>query len=247
MSNLSHSAQFVDDRLEDLLTIMDLQQCRNRKIPDRPQLKREIGCDFHRLGIAMDIANLPPLIVINEPTLDFDPAISVLVMQCMKTLSGRGHAVVLSLSRPYKQELMKIDNVVLLSEGHSIFSSAPRNIVKHFCSPNVGYVLKDSGDVVDFLFDIASGVERPTDKRAADLPSQLQADFELTEYFNPLQAYVSADEDCPSVFDPNHYSLSRYLIKEKPSIFMHRGYVIVHRVVSQKIKDTEAVRKMVVG
>ena len=247
MSNLSHSAQFVEDRLEDLLTIMDLQQCKNRKIPDRPHLKGEIGCDFRRLGIAMDIASLPPLIVINEPTLDFDPAISVLVMQCMKKLSERGHAVVLSLSRPYKQELMKIDNVVLLSEGHSIFSSAPRNIVKHFCSPSVGYVLKDGGDVVDFLLDIASGVERPTDKRTADLPSQLQEDFELTEYFDPPQASVAADEDCPSVFDPNHYSFLGYIIKEKPSVFVHRAYVIVHRAVSQKIKDTEAVRKMLVG
>ena len=247
MSGIDNSPQFIEDRLEDLLIIMDLKQCRDRKIPDRPQVKGEIGCDFRRLGIAMEIANLPPVIVINEPTLDFDPAISVLVMQCMKRLSERGHAVLLSLTRPYKQELMKIDNVVLLSEGHSIFSSAPRNIVKHFCSPKVGYVLKESGDVVDFLLDIASGVERPTDKRNADPPEDLQAEFELTEYFDPPQEFVAEGEEGPSAFEPNHYALLGLVIKEEPYVFLRRTLIIVHRAIAQKIKDTEAVGKMLVG
>lgn len=250
LGSLNHSATFVDDRLDDILTVMDLQKCRNRKIPDRPQTRGELGCDFRRLGISLDIANLPPLIVINEPTLSFDPAISVQIISCLKALSARGHAILCSWSRPYKQELIQIDNVILLSEGYTIFSSSASHIARYFCSAKVGYELKEGVDIVDFMMDIASGVERPSNSRTAELPSVLQQTFEVSEFFDPPHSRNSVSTNTvsfASAFDEEHFAFLGYKLKQSLPVMAFRSYVVLQRAFMQKVKDTEAFAKLLFG
>ena len=114
--------------------------CRNRKIPDYPINRGSAGCDLRRLGIAIEIAHLPPVLVIDDPSLKLDVTISVTIFECLQKLAKRGHIVLVSMKKPQLQEFKMIDSVVLLAGGFSVFSCSRRHIESYFCDPVVGYV-----------------------------------------------------------------------------------------------------------
>jgi hypothetical protein len=45
----------IEKRVQDALTIMDLNRCKNRVIPDFPPVVGELGCDLRLLSIATEI------------------------------------------------------------------------------------------------------------------------------------------------------------------------------------------------
>lgn len=228
----------VNERLEDILSTMNLSKCKDKKIEEYPNLRGEEGSDLRRLSIALEIAGLPPVMVIEDPTAGFDPAIAVSILQCLQVLASKGHIVICSFSRPSSQELDLLDRVVLLSDGFSIFSNSPKQIQSYFCGPNMGYDLKPGVELIDFILDIASGVERPTTQRAADLPVIMQEKYEgsdiATTVFIPVE---SASAFCSDFFylygygrfDPLPYAWSRLV-------------TVVKRAIVTKFKDRDAIR-----
>ena len=64
------TALLVEERVQELLQIMNLTKCKNRIIPQYPPLRGEEGSDLRRLSIALEIARLPPIIVIHDSTLN---------------------------------------------------------------------------------------------------------------------------------------------------------------------------------
>eukprot|EP01032_Pedospumella_encystans_P023094 gene23094-26150_t len=124
---------FIDKRVDEIITIMNLHHCKNRRITEYPPTRGELGCDLRRLSIAIEIVHLPALFVIDEPTLDFEPAISVKIIECLQTLARRGHIVLCSMSKPSSSEFSMLDRVVLLTEGHTIYAGPPSKVEEHFC------------------------------------------------------------------------------------------------------------------
>lgn len=230
----------IAQRVEDIITVMNLHHCKNRRITEYPATRGELGCDLRRLSIAIEIVHLPPLLVIDEPTLDFEPAISVKVIECLKSLANRGHIVVCSMSKPSAPEFSMLDRVVLLTEGHSVFSGPPTKIEDHFCSDEMGYVRKKGVDLVDFTSDVCSGIERPNNLRAPELPSVMQEKFEASALF-----------DAPSKEDPTHcqafckdffhffgYTANTHSV----STHLKRFMVVLRRAVVTKFKDKRSLQ-----
>ncbi len=241
---------FVADRVNDLLGVMNLSVCKNRVIIEYPSLRGEQGSDFRRLSIAMEIVDLPPLLVLDEPTLDFDPAISVSIMQCMQTLAKRGHAIVLSMTKPYLQEVALLDSLCILSEGYSIFSAHPKHIEAHFCSPGMGYVLKKGVDIVDFAMDISAGIERPNNQREADLPAIMQENFELSKYYKAPHSNrpgVASHIDHASAFNPSYSFMGGYFRYNPVLLQLYRTYIVLHRALYTKIKDFEVIKTSIMA
>lgn len=177
------SKEFRNQRIKLIISLMKLEHCMNRKIPDFPPTRGELGCDLRRLSIAIEIVALPPLIVIDEPALNFEPATSIKIIECLHGLAKRGHIVVCSMSKPSPQEFNVLDRVVIVSDGYSIFSSPPSKLDDWFCGPDMGYERKKFFESVDFAIDICSGIERPMDQRTAELPILMQEKYERSQYF----------------------------------------------------------------
>jgi ABC-type multidrug transport system ATPase subunit len=173
----------INNRVCDVLNLMDLTQAQHKKVPEKHLTRGVLGGELRRLLIASEIIALPQLIVIAEPALSLELAASLHIFDRLRLLANRGHIVLCACSAPSPQVYSLIDNVVLLSEGFSIFAASKDFIERHFCSPALGYVRRADVEVVDFVLDICSGVERPTNKRVADHPALLQQQFEQSDFF----------------------------------------------------------------
>lgn len=231
----------VEQRTEDIITIMNLHRCKNLRIPEFPPTRGDTGCEMRRLSIALEIVHLPPLIVLDEPTLDFEPAISGKIMACLKALTQRGHIVICSMSRPSTVEFGMLDRVVMLSEGYTIFSGPPLAIDTHFCSSEMGYVRKKGVELGDFALDICSGIERPDTMRVAELPSIMQEKFEASNLFvSPSAANVATD--CHA-FTAEFFKGLGFLANVPPfRVQMRRFFVVLRRAILTKFKDTVSLR-----
>lgn len=231
----------VSQRVDDIITIMNLHRCKNKRIPEYPPTRGDTGCEMRRLSIALEIVHLPPLIVLDEPTLDFEPAISVKIMQCLKTLTQRGHIVICSMNKPSSMEFALLDRVILLTEGHSIFSGRTSQLETHFCSSDMGYVRKRGVELVDFAYDICTGIERPDTMRVAELPSIMQEKFEATAMF---MVPNKSDGNCHA-FTPEFFKGFGYLANVQPfQVQMRRFFVVLRRAITTKFKDVNSLRAL---
>jgi ABC-type multidrug transport system ATPase subunit len=228
----------VDDRTEEIISIMNLQKCRDRKIEEYPDLRGEVGSDLRRLSIALEIAGLPPVIVIEDPTTGFDPAVAVSILSCLQTLAARGHIVICSFGRPSTPELEMLDRVVLMSVGFTIFSSSPKQLQPYFCSPAMGYELKQGVELVDFMLDISTGTERPTTQRTADLPVIMQEKFEGSEYSES----VIVPPIAVSAFSWEFFFLLGYAHFDSLPHIWSRLVTVIKRAFMTKFKDVDAIR-----
>jgi hypothetical protein len=229
----------IKQRVDDIITVMNLHHCKNRRITEYPPMRGELGCDLRRLSIAIEIVHLPPLLVIDEPTLDFEPAISVKIIECLKTLANRGHIVVCSMSKPSSSEFSMLDRVVLLTEGHTVFAGPPSKIEEHFCSTEMGYVRKKGVDLVDFTNDVFSGVERPNNLRAPELPSIMQEKFEASPLFEaPTNSAENCHAFCPEFFHFFGYTANTHTL----STHLQRFGVILRRAIVTKFKDKRSLQ-----
>ena len=241
---VNFTAAEVEQRVDDIITIMNLHRSKNKTIPEYPPTRGDLGCEIRRLSIALEIVHLPPVIVLDEPTLDFEPAISVKIMHCLKTLTKRGHIIICSMEKPSHAEFSLLDRVVMITEGHSIYSGPTDKLETHFCSQEMGYVRKRGVELVDFATDICSGIERPDTMRVAEAPWIMQEKFEGSAIF----ATPSHDPTNSHAFTPEFFKAFGLLAHMPPlGVQIRRFSVVLRRAVVTKLKDFTYLRALVMG
>jgi hypothetical protein len=235
-----NTSQVVEERVHELLSLMNLVKCKNRVIPQYPPLRGEEGSDLRRLGICLEIARLPPVIVINEPTLSLGPAFALGITQCLRALADRGHVVLVAMNKVYPTEVGLLDRIILLSEGYSIFSNSPDNAVKFFTSPTMGYDYKPEVDIIDYLLDISTAVERPVTQREADIPMIMQEKYESSDYFEHISV---TDNVTISAFSSDFFKLLGYGRFDPPLYALYRIITVIKRAIYTKFKDYDTLRQ----
>lgn len=233
--------ELVRQRVDDLIDLMDLSKCRRRQIDPYPKIRGAEGAELRRLSIALEIASLPPVIILDEPTLEFTSGFTQTIIKCLKKLSTRGHTVICSITKPFLNDFNLFDRVVLLSEGYSIYSGSIDNVVPYFTSSNLGYSFdKNNVVLVDWLLDISSGVERPTTQREADLPIIMQTKYETSDYYESTTApseLLSLD-----AFSPDFFKNFGYVRKIELKSSLTRIKTIIKRSVYTKFRDFATVK-----
>ena len=166
--------------------MMNLWWCRDRLISERPTDRGTLGGELRRLAIAIQLVNLPPVILLEEPTDGLDAAVSTELMSSLMQFAEGGCAIITSLAKPSLAVFNFAHDVVLLSHGYRIFAGPKGKLENFFCSPGVGYALhEDAVGPVDFVFDIADGTERPAGTRSPLQPQDLMARFDDSAYCEP--------------------------------------------------------------
>lgn len=228
----------IRTRVQELLDIMNLNACRDRIIPEYPSMRGEAGGDLKKLSIAIEIAALPPIIVLDEPIKGFDIGIAMGILESLRKLTLRGIAVICSFDKVAMKMLPLIDNLVLLSGGYSIYTGSPRSVEEHFCGPNLGYVLKQGVNISDFMLDVASGVERPTAQRGAELPAIMQEKFEQS----PLYEEIRVGSNACSAFADSFFKWYGYARIDSVAATYYRSSIVIERAFWSKIKDKESLK-----
>lgn len=237
-------SKYIKERTDDLIELMNLGACKDRVIPSYPEMRGELGCDLRRLSIALEIVDLPPLIIVDEPSLSLDPALSTMILNCLHNLASRGHIVVCSMTKPFFQEIAMMDKVVVLSEGYTIYSNSPEKIQSFFCSEEMGYDYRKGVDLVEFVLDVASGIERPVTQRTADLPVVMQEKFETSDFCETV--HVDANNAC-SAFAPEFFFLWGYGRFDNIRFARKRIITVVKRALYTKFKDFDANRQQIMS
>eukprot|EP00602_Paraphysomonas_sp_CaronLab_P009688 CAMPEP_0185022730 /NCGR_PEP_ID=MMETSP1103-20130426/5431_1 /TAXON_ID=36769 /ORGANISM="Paraphysomonas bandaiensis, Strain Caron Lab Isolate" /LENGTH=1307 /DNA_ID=CAMNT_0027554945 /DNA_START=376 /DNA_END=4299 /DNA_ORIENTATION=+ len=173
----------VKRRVERVLDLMGLSWCRDRVITERPASRGVRGGELRRLAIATGIIDLPPVIILDDPFEGLDPAVSLHLMRQLVHLSEQGHTVICTSPKPPVTVYSLAHNVVFIADGYSIFAGARDSVEHFFCSPMMEYTLNKNSTVVDFLFDIADGTERPEGQRRPLQPDVIQGLFESSPYW----------------------------------------------------------------
>ena len=177
----------IEERLTDVLKLMNLWGCRNETLPesdDEIPERGQLAAQLRRLSIAAEIINFPPLIIIDDPAANLEPALALGIVRSLKALAMRGHIVLIALPKPAPHILSLVDKLVVIGKGVSLYSSPPQDIKTFFCSGSNGYQLKPGVDLMDWVLDIASGIERSAIHRGRDMnPYVLQRIFESSPFF----------------------------------------------------------------
>lgn len=117
-------ADIREARVADVISLLQLDQCRNTFIGDDadPYIKGISGGEKRRLAIAMEI--LDPtisLLMADEPTSGLDAAAAQNVINVLRTLADDGLAVITTLHQPRVTIMNKFDLLMIISNGKSIY------------------------------------------------------------------------------------------------------------------------------
>jgi len=126
-------------------------------------LRGQLGLDMKLLSLAIELVTYAAIVVLDDFLLGIDITLRGDAMRVLYRLAERGHTVICTIG---KEELdmrvfESLDSVILLAEGRVIYAAEVVMVRRFFCSEDLGYTLADEVDLVDFLFDISTGTERP--------------------------------------------------------------------------------------
>ena len=229
----------VEKRVAQVLTLMDLGHCKHRILEDDAATRGELGCDLRRLSIAVEIVNLPAVIIVDDPQLALDTGTALGIFASLRALAQLGHVVLVSVPKPSNVLLAHVDSIVLLAEGYSIYAAPPQDIRSYFANPKIGFSCRPEVDLMDWILDIAAGTERPTTQRHADDPGVQQEKFEASPFF----VRPCAGPDALTAFPQAMFRCWGYAKAEPPMVLLHRLGVVLERAVVVKMHQRGGVKK----
>ena len=87
------------------------------------------GGQVQKLGLAAVLAMQPPLIVLDEPTANLDPATTHAVHELILRLRSEGKTVLL-VTKDLDEFMAEADDLILLTEGRVLAQGSPRQVIE---------------------------------------------------------------------------------------------------------------------
>lgn len=231
----------VQERVMQVLNLMGLVWCKDRIITERPTTRGTLGGELRKLSIAVEIVTLPPIVLLDDITRGLDGVVAGQIMGSLKLLAENGHTVICAMPKPHTQVYTQLDTLVFVKNGRSIYAADKESAIKYFTSSPLNYRFTPDMDPIDFMLDIANGVERPTGTRIPPDIETLQKYFE-DSVLNPLPIddkvcfKVLPDQDIPML---GYCSIQR---DEWAKLF-DSSLVVIHRAFFVKFKEFEILKK----
>lgn len=237
-------ASDIPGLVDNALELMGLSRYKDRVIPERPITRGTLGGELRRLRIAADICLMPSIIVLEEPTVGLDYGVAGDLLKRLKSLADYGRTVVCTFSGPDAQTFGALDDIVMIMNGRSVFSSKKDNLIPHFTSPELGYIYNpEVSTVSDFVIDIVTGVERPVGHRSALTAYDMQQAFEGTSAFYEFPEPSEADiKILCAVRTTPYYDL---FFKRRDRTLWRRVYVALERAMLTKFSEYAVLQKSV--
>jgi ABC-type multidrug transport system ATPase subunit len=231
----------IQERVLDLLDLLELVWCKDRLIPERPSTRGQIGGELRRLSIAVEFITLPPVLILDDPTGDLDVMVAAKLMECIVKFADRGHTVITSLPKPSNQVLTQVNNLVLLSNGYSIYAGSRDNVSTFFCKGTLGYLIKPGVETGDFLLDVAEGVERPTNSRKPPSSIAIKGIFEDSAFFiNPA---VFQESQSIKILPESQVPFYGYVAPSETWRLLQKTGIILERALFVKFREYEVLKK----
>jgi ABC-type multidrug transport system ATPase subunit len=233
----------IKERVLQIMDTMELIWCKERIIPERPSTRGNIGGELRRLSVAVEFINLPSVFLLADPTQDLELVMATKLIECLVKFTEKGHTVITSLPKPANQIFHHLDQIVLLSQGCTIFAGKFDDLQSYFCSTPLVYALRKGVEYSDFLLDIAEGVERPVGSRRPLTTKQLQDYFEDSSFFiNPAVFQESQSLAVLPKSQSSYWNINFSIQRD-----LHLFKTMASRALLVKFRETEVLKKSFVA
>ena len=150
------------ERLIDMaLDLLGLKECAHF-VCDPAIGERLSGGQMRRVGIGIELACDPVIMLLDEPTSALDAVNTRLIIMALKVIARRGKLVLASLHQPRQLVYETLDQLLLLRKGELIYGGLRRHAVPYF--EQLGFPLPPNGNPADFFIEVAFGYEVSTKK-----------------------------------------------------------------------------------
>ncbi|KAF0696989.1 hypothetical protein As57867_012256, partial [Aphanomyces stellatus] len=112
------------------------------------------GGERRRVSIGMELVTQPQMLFLDEPTSGLDSASANSLISLLSTVAKSGRMVVLSVHQPSTKAFMKLDHVILLAKGKTMYSGPGTHAATHFAS--LGLPCPENENIADHLLDCAT-------------------------------------------------------------------------------------------
>lgn len=119
----------INDIVEETIIKMGLQACAETKIGNW-HLRGISSGEKKRLSISIEILTQPTVLLLDEPTSGLDSASAFFVIQVLKCIALDGRIVVCSIHQPSSHLFDLFDDLLLLSNGETIYFGDAKMAVK---------------------------------------------------------------------------------------------------------------------
>ncbi|CAL8467764.1 g7302 [Coccomyxa elongata] len=160
----------------DLIQRLGLTQSADTPVGDAK--KRGLsGGEKKRLSIGCELLGSPMLLFLDEPTTGLDSFQAEKVMQTLKNLAMDGKTVVCSIHQPRSSIFSMFDDLLLLSEGSTIYSGPAKGAISHFES--LGHPIPANYNPAEFIADLISidSSSSTAEKESRERVEKLRAAF----------------------------------------------------------------------
>lgn len=159
-------------------------------------LRRGIsGGEKRRVNIACELVISPTVLFLDEPTTGLDSYNALVVVQCLKALADKGKIIVMSIHQPRYNIFNMFDNLLLLSEGHTVYFGEAKKALNYF--ENLGYKCDPQTNPSDFILDVViTAAKKQKQNLKLPAPMQREDSNELNKLVNHYRSVSgSLDND----------------------------------------------------
>jgi hypothetical protein len=187
-------------------------------------------------------------------------------MSSIAALATRGHTVLCAMDSIPSPILPLVSQIVIVADGYSVFASNADNVEPYFCSPDMGYKRRADVHVIDFVMDVANGVERSVHSRIAEPAFILHQKFESSAFNTSQAATLRTKSENPplrglpatsyfdakyqrlvSLFDSTKMSKNLSVGMDTLSLWLYRVYLVIERSIYVKARDTQLLLRGIVS
>mmetsp|Transcript_89258 Transcript_89258/g.172896 ORF Transcript_89258/g.172896 Transcript_89258/m.172896 type:complete len:594 (+) Transcript_89258:3-1784(+) len=118
------------------------------------------GGERKRVNIGSELLTNPPVLLLDEPTSGLDSTSAVALIGTLKSLAAEGRTICTSIHQPSSSVFRSFDRLLLLAEGHVVFSGTPTGSLSYF--KKLGFPCPSGYNAADHCMDllvIDSGIE----------------------------------------------------------------------------------------
>ncbi|CAM6083907.1 unnamed protein product [Calypogeia fissa] len=149
---MSHNEKV--ERAETVLRELGLERCQNT-IVGGPFVPGVSGGERKRTSIGYELLVDPSLLLLDEPTSGLDSSTAFRILQLLRMNAQMGRVIVTTIHQPSSRMFPMFDKLILLSEGHPLYSGPAKDAMGYFAS--LKFVPQLTMNPFDFLLDLASG------------------------------------------------------------------------------------------
>jgi len=231
----SFTSKERQDRVEEVIKLLGLQNCRNTPIGG-PIQRGISGGEKKRVCVAVELLNRPQLLFLDEPTSGLDSANALTLCSALKELTkSLKCTVVCTLHQPQTKIFSLFDQVLLLNEGEMIYSGPVGDVGDIYAK--AGFPMPDNVNPADHMLDVIT----PTS--AADKDQVSEAQVKIKEVI--LERCSYADDDNSSEYSGTDANTSRINYWKQFSILFVRS--MKDQIRNRRLIVTQLVQNMLMS